>query len=120
PAGSYIEDDDLNAFAGALASGQTGFRFEADVAATQPVLAALNRGLSALDGGLRQLEAVVSGADELPDALDGPLGSMARRLHEFIETISEQFDTERAQRLALEARLGKVGHLLDGFERRAA
>ncbi|MHA6689016.1 methyl-accepting chemotaxis protein [Devosia sp. A449] len=120
PAGSYIEDDDLDAFAGALASGQTGFRFEADVAATQPVLAALNRGLGALDGGLLQLEAVVSGADELPDALDGPLGSMARRLHEFIETISEQFDTERAQRLALEARLGKVGHLLDGFERRAA
>ncbi|HTN40778.1 MAG TPA: hypothetical protein VLZ84_06470, partial [Asticcacaulis sp.] len=48
PAGSYIEDDDLDAFAAALASGQTGFRFEASAAAPHTALAALNGGLAGL------------------------------------------------------------------------
>lgn len=120
PAGSYIEDDDLDAFAAALAGGQTGFRFERDVAAANPALAALSKGLAALDTGLHQLESVASGSGELPDALDGPLGSLAMRLHDFIGAITEQFDEERALRVALEERLGSVGRLLDEFERRAA
>src|SRR5690606_29998381 len=33
---------------------------------------------------------------------------------------AEQLDSERGRRLALEARLGRVGHLLDSFEQRAA
>ncbi len=120
PAGSYIEDDDLDAFAGALAGGQTSFRFEAGAAATHPALAALNTGLATLDNGLRQLEGLAAGSGEMPDALDGPLGSLARRLHDFIGAMLEQLDEERDARSGLEERLAAVGGLLDGFERKAA
>jgi methyl-accepting chemotaxis protein len=120
PAGSYIEDDDLDAFAGALAGGQTGFRFEAAVAATQPALAALNAGLARLDAGLLQLEGIAAGGDDMPDALDGPLGALARRLQDFIAAMIEQLGEERDARAALEERLGAVGRLLDTFEQRAS
>ncbi len=120
PAGLYVEDDDLDAFAGALASAQTGFRFEAKAAATQPALAALNTGMAALDAGLMQLEGVASGGDELPDALDGPLGKLATRLHDFNAAMVEQLDDERGIRTGLERRLAAVGRLLDEFEQRTA
>lgn len=119
PAGLYIEDDDLDAFAGALVSGQTGFRFEAKAAATQPALAALNKGLGALDAGLLQLVGVAAGG-ELPDALDGPLGKLATRLHDFTAAMVEQLDEERGVRAGLEQRLAAVGRLLDEFEQRTA
>jgi methyl-accepting chemotaxis protein len=120
PAGSYIEDDDLDAFAGALAGGQTGFRFEARAAATHPALAALNTGLAALDAGLRQLEGLAAGGSDMPDALDGPLGLLATRLHDFIGAMVEQLADERDARTALEQRLAAVGRLLDGFEQQAS
>ena len=120
PAGTYIEDDELDAFAGALAGGQTGFRFEAATVAINPALAALNNGLAALDDGLRQLEGVASGSGELPDALHGPLGSLAIRLDDFSRAIVEQLEEERGIRARLEARLAQVGRLVEGFEARLA
>lgn len=120
PAGSYIEDDELDAFAAALAGGQTGFRFETRAAATRPVLAALNNGLAALDAGLHQLEAVAAGSGELVDVLEGPLGTVAMRLHDLTAAMIEQLEEERDARARLEERLTKVGQLLDGFEQRAA
>ena len=117
PAGSYIEDDDLDAFAAALASGQTGFRFEAK---PHTALAALNSGLARLDTGLRQLEGLAAGQQEMPDALDGPLGSLATRLHDFSNAMAEQLVEERDARSRLEQRLAAVAKLLDGFERKAA
>ena len=120
PAGLYIEDDDLDAFAAALAGGQTGFRFAADMMGSHPVLAALNRGMAAIDEGLRQLEGVAAGGGELPDALDGPLGALAVRLDDFTRAVAEQLDVERGLRRGLEQRLAMVGKLLDDFEQRAA
>lgn len=120
PAGSYIEDDDLDAFAGALAGGQTGFRFEADIAAINPALAALNGGLAELDTGLRQLEGVAAGSGELPDALHGPLGGLARRLNDFSQALAEQLADEQDLRAKLEDRLAAVGRLVEGFETRMA
>jgi methyl-accepting chemotaxis protein len=120
PAGGYIEDDDLSAFAGALAGGQTSFRFEARAAAARPALAALNKGMAGIDEGLRLLEGVVAGSRELPDALDGPLGALAVRLDDFTRAMAEQCDEERELRIALEARLVAVGQLVETFEQRAA
>jgi methyl-accepting chemotaxis protein len=120
PAGLYIEDDDLDAFASALAGGQTGFRFETGSARTRPALAALNKGIAGLDQGLRQLEDVVAGTGELPDALDGPLGAIAVRLDDFTRALVEQLDDERGLRTALEQRLAAVADLLGEFERRSA
>jgi methyl-accepting chemotaxis protein len=119
PAGLYIEDDDLDAFAAALAGGQTGFRFSA-MSGTQPVLTALNKAMAAMDDGLRQLEDVAAGRGELPDALEGPLGALAVRLDDFTRAVAEQLDDERGLRGALEQRLAKVGDLLEMFEQRAS
>jgi methyl-accepting chemotaxis protein len=76
--------------------------------------------MAGLDDGLAGLEGVIAGRGTLPDALDGPLGGLARRLDDLLAAAAEQLDGERGQRLALEARLGRVGHLLDSFEQRAA
>src|SRR5690606_9903390 len=81
---------------------------------------ALNAGMAALDEGLAGLDGVVAGKGTLPDAMEGPLGGLAQRLDDLLAAAADELDIERSQRLALEARLGKVGHLLDGFEQRAA
>lgn len=120
PVGSYIEEDDLDALAGALASGQTSFRFEASVMSDNPALAALNSGLEILDTGLRQLDNLVAGSGDMPDALDGPLGGLARRMDDFARAVMEQLSEEQGLRAALEQRLAAVARLLDGFEHRAA
>lgn len=120
PAGSYIEDDDLDAFAHALASGQTGFRFESDVAAINPALGALNMGLMGIDTGLARLEGLITGHGELPDALGGPLGNLGNLISDFIRAVVAQLEDETQLRTSLEERLAAVGRLLDGFERRSA
>ncbi|KKC35870.1 hypothetical protein WH87_14975 [Devosia epidermidihirudinis] len=120
PAGSYLEDDDLDALAGALASGQTSFRFEASVMTESPALATLNAALELLDTGLRQLDNLVAGSGEMPDALDGPLGGLARRIDDFARAVMEQLSEEQELRASLEKRLAAVARLLDGFETRAA
>lgn len=120
PSGTYIEDDELDAFAGALASGQTGFRFEAMLAARNPAVAALNEGLAALDNGLRQLESAAVGNGQLHDALGGPLASIARRFGDHGAALADQLEEERAIRARLEARLAQVGPLVEGFEIRLA
>ncbi|MBU1305722.1 MAG: hypothetical protein KKF33_09400 [Alphaproteobacteria bacterium] len=118
PAGTYIEDDDLDSFAGALAGGQTGFRFEAATVALNPALAALNSGLGKLDAGLYQLEEVVVGQGEPPDALDGPLGTLARRLADVVQELRVQAELELGQRRRQEARLAQVSELVEDFEAR--
>lgn len=120
PTGLYIEEDDLDAFSAALSGGQTGFRFESKAVATQPVLAALNKGLAALDDSLRQLERVAAGAGDLPDALTGPLGDLAVRLDDYRRAMAEGADAERGLREGLEKKLANVGGLLESFEQRAA
>ena len=120
PAGTYIEDDDLDAFAGALAGGQTGFRFESAAVALNPALAALNNALATFDHGLRQLENVIAGSGEIPDALHGPLGALAIRPDDFSRAEVAELDEERTTRARLEARLAQVGRLVEGFETRLA
>lgn len=116
PAGSYIEDDELDSFVGALAAGQTGFRFDPDAVARNPGMGALNRGLEALDEGLHQLDGVIAGRDDLPDAFDGPLGSIARRAEDVLRTLGDQITVERGLRNRLESRLAQVSELVEGFE----
>ena len=119
PAGVYLEDDDLDAFATALASGQTSFRFERTALLRNPALQTLDGAMASIDAGLVQLDRVAAGHDELPDALAGPLGSVARRLNDFVGALVEQVAEEQALRRDLEERLGAVGRLLSEFEARA-
>ena len=118
PAGSYIEDDELDAFVGALAAGQTGFRFDAAAVERNPAMGALNTSLGALDAGLHQLDGVIQGRDDLADAFEGPLGLIARRAADVLAALGDQLDEERALRRRLEGRLAQVSELVEGFETR--
>lgn len=117
PAGSYIEDDDLDAFAAALQSGQTSFRFETDIAANHRVLAALNQGIEAVDFGLRQLDSVMAG-DEDGSGGFGALGRQAQELAQFVAAVETKLIEEADLRQSLEFKLKSVAGLIEGFERR--
>ncbi len=120
PAGVFIEDDDLDAFVGALGNGQTSFRFESEAMRRNGALLALNGAMAAIDAALAQLDRVAGGHDELHDALDGPLSGVARRLNDFASVVVDQLAEEQALRQKLETRLAAVGKLVQGFEARLA
>ncbi|KFC71820.1 Methyl-accepting chemotaxis protein [Devosia sp. LC5] len=118
PAGCYIEDDDLDAYAAAMAAGQTGFRFEADAAARNRALASLNRGIEAVDEGLEQIDRVLAG-DSGPMGV-GALGRQARELADFLAAMEAQLADAVEARAMLEGKLGAVARLIGAFENRAA
>ena len=120
PAGSYIEDDDLDAFATALGGGQTSFRLATEGMIGAGALRVLNGGMEGLDTALQQLESVMRGDAELPDALHGPLGRLAQQMEDFAQGVEATLSEERKLRTALEARLEGVGALIERFEAQAA
>ena len=119
-AGSYIEDDDLDAFAGALKAGQTGFRFEADVAAINPVLAALNSGIEAIDAGLHELDQLLAGDAAVSRSASGAFSRQVRGVADLLAAIEGQLDEEAEVRQGLEQKLGAVAQLVDRFQNQAA
>ena len=120
PAGHYVDDDDLDAFLGALVAGQASFRFDGAAAGANPALGALNDGLEMLEAGLKQLDAAVAGepAPVLNTRL--PLADRAQRLASRAAAARQERQAEAEERAALESRLASVRQLLDRFEERAA
>lgn len=119
-AGSYIEDDDLDAFAGALRAGQTGFRFEADVAAIHPALAALNRGIDVIDGGARALDCLLAGEIGAGQQAQGAFSRQVRGIADLLAANDAQLNDEVEARHAVEQKLGAVAKLVDRFQNQAA
>ena len=119
PAGSYIEDDDLDAFATALGGGQTNFRLATEGMVGATALRVLNGGMEGLDAALHQLESVMLGDAELPDALHGPLGRLAQQMEDFAQGVEATLSEERTLRADLEARLDGVSELIARFEAQA-
>ena len=119
PAGSYIEDDDLDALASAIGAGQTSFRFEQAAVQRQQALEVLNSGMARLDEHLARLAQVAAGG-EMPDALSGPLGEIGRRLADQTRSLDGQIAEERTLRSTVERRLQRVAQLVETFEARAA
>ncbi|MHA6300214.1 methyl-accepting chemotaxis protein [Devosia sp. CAU 1758] len=118
PAGYFVEEDDLGSVLEALRQGQTGFRFESEAAAGDPVLGGFNQALDALDAGVTQLRAVMSGEAISDTAL--PLANEAQIVIDLFAGLDEQQRDEAQARSALETRLGTVKTLLAQFEARAA
>jgi methyl-accepting chemotaxis protein len=116
PHGAYLEDDELDALAGALASGQTSFRFDEAALARSPAVATLNHAFAMLDEALGQLERIAAGHNELSDALEGPLGRVAQRFNDFAGALADQLHEEQEQRRDAEQRLGQVGSVLGSLE----
>ncbi|HTM76638.1 MAG TPA: methyl-accepting chemotaxis protein [Devosia sp.] len=119
-AGSYIEDDDLDAFASALRTGQTGFRFEADVAAIHPVLAALNEGIGAIDAGVLELDRLLAGDAAVSQRAQGAFSRQLRGVADLLAAIEAQLHDEAEARQGLEHKLSAVGQLVDRFQNQAA
>lgn len=119
PAGSYIEDDDLDAFATALGGGQTNFRLATEGMIGATALRVLNGGMEGLDAALNQLESVMLGDAELPDALHGPLGRLAQQMEDFAQGVEATLSEERTLRAGLEERLDGVSDLIARFEAQA-
>lgn len=117
PAGTYIADDDLDAFATALAGGHTGFRFDPKALATSPGLRALSDGLEALDLGVSALNRVSNGEElttEMRRANSG-IAPQVRELADLVAALAEERDEHAEVREALERKMGAVLGAIDKY-----
>src|SRR5690606_36486268 len=120
PAGHYLDDDEQDALAGALGSGQSSFRFETKAAQANPALALLNANLERLDAGMAQFRAILAGqADGAADP-GLPLAAEGQRVLDMVEALIDRQREADDVRQGLEARLAAVKTLLGQFETRAA
>lgn len=117
PAGHYVADDDLDAFATALADGTTSFRFDPDSVAANSVLAVLNDGLELVDTGMRTMNGLVAGEEIDPAILEANsgFGPLARTLHDTFWTLRAERDEEAAARDMLEGKMHAVVRAIDNY-----
>ncbi|HEV7276034.1 MAG TPA: methyl-accepting chemotaxis protein [Devosiaceae bacterium] len=122
PAGSFIADDDLDAFAAALATGQTGFRFDADALDGSAPLQALQEGLEAIDEGVRALAQILAGEAPEPAYLASGTG-LAPQVQQLFDTLGllrDQRDEEAAFRELLERKIEAVLAAVDRYREAVA
>jgi methyl-accepting chemotaxis protein len=117
PAGAFIADDDLDAFASALAGGHTGFRFDPHALQQSAALRALSEGLETLDLGVAALDRVVAGEALAPDMLraNSGIAPQVRQLADLINALSEERDEQRAAREMLESKCEAVVAAIDKY-----
>ncbi len=120
PAGQYLDDKSVVALADALARGDTGFRFDADIAAGNAALVQLNAGMAALAQGVKQLDDVLAGEAEGPGDTSLPLASQAQQASGMLGAMLAQHEEDEAARQTLEGKLATLKSLLGQFETRAA
>lgn len=117
PAGQFVADDDLDAFATALAEGTTGFRFDPDAVAASPVLATLNDGLHLVDSGMRAMTGLLEGheLDPLLVQANSGFGPLARTLYDAVWTLRAERDEEASARDMLETKVHAVVRAIDNY-----
>jgi methyl-accepting chemotaxis protein len=122
PAGHFVADDDLDAFASAVAGGQTGFRFDPDAAQTTPVLQALTASLEALDDASRVIEQLLAGEAPDPAMLNSNSGlaPQLRDLANGVGMLTQTLGEEAALRAALEGKLGAIAAAVDSYRQSAS
>jgi len=117
PAGAYIADDDLDAFASALAGGHTGFRFDAQALSDSPGLRVLTEGLESLDAGIMALKRLAAG--ERPNlqlrSSNAGLAPQVREIADYVNAVEEQRDTEAEARGRLEEKMEAVLGAIDKY-----
>jgi methyl-accepting chemotaxis protein len=111
PAAALIAEDDLLTFAGALASGRTGFRFDAASVAASAPLADLNAILELIDDAAIGMARLAWGAPLDPLLLESEdgLAPLLRRLHGVVATLRRERDARRAAHQAAGERLAEAG-----------
>lgn len=117
PAGAYIADDDLDAFAGALAGGQTSFRFDARALAASPALRALGEGLESLDLGVQALNRVMANQPLTPAMRQANSGiaPQVRDLADLINALAEERDEQAEGRALMERKCEAVLKAIDKY-----
>lgn len=117
PAGQFVADDDLDAFAQALESGRTSFRFERRALQNSPALQALQRGLTSMDRSARALARLLAGEPIEPEDLDADdgLGPQVRQVHDLLFALTEDRDEIASERDRLAAKIHAVINAIDRY-----
>lgn len=117
PAGAYIADDDLDAFATALAGGHTGFRFDAKAVQGSTALRTLSESLETLDMGMSALNKVIAGEPLTPAMrrANGGFTPQVRELADLVTALAEERDEHLEVREALERKCEAVLNAIDKY-----
>ena len=117
PAGHFVADDDLDAFAGALAGGQTGFRFDPRAVERSVALRQLQEGLESFDAGAQMLNRLLSGEQLEPTLLQSNSGfaPQVRQLNDIIGALAAERDEEAEARDLLERKMQAVLTAIDKY-----
>ncbi len=119
PTGQLVQHDDLDALAGALASGQTGFRFDVSSIKHAPGLSAINEALGMMGEGLAQLQSTIAGKSEKLRNPNLPFAEQSQQVLDLLSAFDDFHDDQINTREALETKLSTVKQLLGQFEERA-
>ncbi len=117
PAGNYIADDDLDAFATAIAGGHTSFRFDPIARGTSEALRRLEAGLESFDAGARALVQLLKGEDIDPAFLRSNAGfaPQVRELSDTMKALIDDRDEAVAERDRLERKMEAVLAAIDRY-----
>ncbi|MHB1103088.1 MAG: methyl-accepting chemotaxis protein [Devosia sp.] len=117
PAGYFIADDDLDAFAGALAGGQTSFRFDPGALEKSAALRQLQEGLESFDLGAQALDRLLAGEELEPGVLQSNSGfaPQVRQLNDTIRALTDERDEEAEARELLERKMQAVLNAIDKY-----
>ncbi len=117
PAGHYVGDDDLDAFATALGGGQTGFRFDPGAIEMSPALRALEGGLERLDAGVKALSQIAKG--ERPDAhlirSNSGIAPQVKSISDFVDALADERDEHAEVRAELEKKCERIIGVIDKY-----
>ena len=117
PAGAYIADDDLDAFATALMGGHTGFRFDPKALQNSAALRALGEGLESLDLGVSALGKILANEPLTPQMRRANSGitPQMRELSDLVTALAEERDEHLEVREALERKCEAVLGAIDKY-----
>lgn len=117
PAGTYIADDDLDAFATAIGEGRTSFRFDPKALQASPGLRTLSESLESLDLGLMALGRIAAGEPLTPQMrrTNSGIVPQMRQLEDMINALTEERDEHIEARDALERKCEAVLGAIDKY-----
>ena len=121
PAGHLLGAGEVEALTGALAGGQTGFRYADDRVALYPVLATFNLAMEALDHSVKAIDRLVieGDADQIA-GLNSGLSVQARNVHAALNGMAEARHEEAQLRIRLEHKIEAISRIVDNHRALAA
>jgi methyl-accepting chemotaxis protein len=117
PAGTYIADDDLDAFATAIAEGRTSFRFDPRTLQASPGLRTLSESLESLDLGLSALGKIIAGEPLTPQMrrINSGIVPQVRELEDVLNALTDERDEHLEAREMLERKCEAVVGAIDKY-----